>query len=72
MLCRAAEQNPSIFRKEGLLAIDDVIYAYLRFAIQYDNHVINTKYCIQQMLGSQQHIAKGGKFLSTVEMKDLW
>jgi tRNA-dihydrouridine synthase 2 len=31
MIARAAQWNTSVFRKEGLLPIDDVIKAYLKY-----------------------------------------
>ena len=54
MLARVAEHNVSIFRENGLLPLDDVIRAYLKIAVYYDNHMTNSKYCVQQMLGSLQ------------------
>ncbi|RWS03170.1 tRNA-dihydrouridine(20) synthase-like [NAD(P)+], partial [Dinothrombium tinctorium] len=72
MLSRAAEHNCSIFRKEGLLPLDTVICSYLQYAVKYDNHVSNTKYCIQQMLGSLQETEKGRAFLSAQHLKEIW
>ncbi|GBL90265.1 hypothetical protein AVEN_137455-1, partial [Araneus ventricosus] len=44
-------------------------------AIEYDSNVWNTKYCIQQMLGSLQETERGKVLLSAQKMEiicDLW
>ena len=39
MVARSAMWNPSVFRKEGLLPLDDVIQEYLRFVIlSFEQH----------------------------------
>uniref|UniRef100_A0A8C6M7P4 Dihydrouridine synthase 2 n=2 Tax=Nothobranchius furzeri TaxID=105023 RepID=A0A8C6M7P4_NOTFU len=50
MLARAAMWNASVFRSQGLLPVETVMEEYLRYAVQYDNHAFNTKYCLCQML----------------------
>ncbi|XP_062316996.1 tRNA-dihydrouridine(20) synthase [NAD(P)+]-like [Osmerus eperlanus] len=50
MLARAAMWNPSVFRRQGMLAVEQVIEDYIKYAVRYDNHAFNTKYCICQML----------------------
>ncbi|XP_011474062.1 tRNA-dihydrouridine(20) synthase [NAD(P)+]-like isoform X2 [Oryzias latipes] len=50
MLARAAMWNASVFRSQGLLPLERVMQEYLKYAIQYDNHAFNTKYCLCQML----------------------
>uniref|UniRef100_A0A3Q2Y3E7 Dihydrouridine synthase 2 n=1 Tax=Hippocampus comes TaxID=109280 RepID=A0A3Q2Y3E7_HIPCM len=50
MLARAAMWNPSIFRSAGLLPLHDVMIQYLKYALRYDNHAFNSKYCLCQML----------------------
>ncbi|CAL1286356.1 unnamed protein product [Larinioides sclopetarius] len=75
MIARQAEWNCSIFRKNGKLPLDDVIEKYIRYAIEYDSNVWNTKYCIQQMLGSLQESERGKVLLSAQKMEiicDLW
>ncbi|RWS22532.1 tRNA-dihydrouridine(20) synthase-like [NAD(P)+] [Leptotrombidium deliense] len=71
MLSRAAENNCSIFRKEGIVPLDSIIPMYLKYAVKYDNHVANTKYCIQQMLGSLQETEKGRAFLSSQTLREI-
>ncbi|KAG8200865.1 hypothetical protein JTE90_015770 [Oedothorax gibbosus] len=75
MIARQAEWNCSIFRKEGKLPLDDVIVQFIKYSIEYDNNVWNTKYCIQQMLGSLQDTERGKILLSAQKMDiicDLW
>lgn len=50
MLARAAMWNPSVFSSQGLLPVEKVMEEYVKYAIQYDNHAFNTKYCLCQML----------------------
>lgn len=65
MISRAAMKNCSIFDPANKLKnIDDLIREYLKLAIKYDNNAINTKYCILQMLGSQQESTIGKLLLS--------
>lgn len=71
MLARAAEWNCSIFRKEGKLPIDDVIVAYLYYAIDYNNPAGNTKYCVQNMLRDLQETPRGKKFLEAQTLEQI-
>ncbi|XP_012586240.1 PREDICTED: tRNA-dihydrouridine(20) synthase [NAD(P)+]-like isoform X2 [Condylura cristata] len=59
MLARAAMWNPSIFLKEGLRPLEEVMQKYIRYAVQYDNHYTNTKYCLCQMLREQLESPQG-------------
>lgn len=63
MIARAAQLNVTIFRKEGLLPIFDVIKKYLKLCVDYDNPQSNTKYCVQSMLKELQETPLGKKFL---------
>uniref|UniRef100_W5LEF3 Dihydrouridine synthase 2 n=1 Tax=Astyanax mexicanus TaxID=7994 RepID=W5LEF3_ASTMX len=66
MLARAAMWNPSIFRSQGALPVDEAIEEYIKYAVRYDNNTFNTKYCVCQMLkdrvespmGKQLHAAQ--------------
>lgn len=65
MVARAAEQNCSIFAKDAeRMDTDSLIKMYLKLAIDFDNNAINTKYCIQRMLGALQESEKGKGVLS--------
>ncbi|XP_049928451.1 tRNA-dihydrouridine(20) synthase [NAD(P)+]-like [Epinephelus moara] len=74
MLARAAMWNPSVFRSKGLLPVETVMEEYLKYAIRYDNHVFNTKYCLCQMLrdkvespqGKQLHASQTNAEISEV------
>ncbi|XP_045894136.1 tRNA-dihydrouridine(20) synthase [NAD(P)+]-like isoform X1 [Micropterus dolomieu] len=50
MLARAAMWNASVFSNRGPLPLEKVMEDYLKYAIRYDNHVFNSKYCLCQML----------------------
>ncbi|XP_064191914.1 tRNA-dihydrouridine(20) synthase [NAD(P)+]-like [Anguilla rostrata] len=68
MLARAAMWNPSVFRSQGALSLERVMEDYIRYAVRYDNHPSNTKYCLCQMLrdrvesplGKRLHAAQTG------------
>lgn len=72
MIARAAEWNCSIFRKEGMLPLDEVITEYLKLAIEYDNSPSNSKYCIQNMLRELQETPRGKKFLACQTLEQIW
>ncbi|KAM8776606.1 tRNA-dihydrouridine(20) synthase [NAD(P)+]-like isoform 2-T4 [Rhynchonycteris naso] len=59
MVARAAMWNPSIFLKEGLRPLEEVMQKYIQYAVQYDNHYTNTKYCLCQMLREQLESPQG-------------
>lgn len=72
MIARAAQYNPSIFRVGGKLLLDEVIKAYLKYAVLYDNCFPNTKYCIQSMLRDLQDSPRGKTFLETQNLEQIW
>uniref|UniRef100_A0A2P2I822 tRNA-dihydrouridine(20) synthase (NAD(P)+)-like n=1 Tax=Hirondellea gigas TaxID=1518452 RepID=A0A2P2I822_9CRUS len=75
MIARAAMWNCSILRREGKLPIDDVIRAYLRHCIRYDNPFTYTKYAVQNMLRDLQESPRGKAFLETqtlLEIAKIW
>lgn len=72
MLARAAEWNVSIFRKEGILPLDDVIKKYLVLSVDYDNNGSNTKYCVQNMLRELQETPRGKTFLEAQTLEQIW
>lgn len=72
MLARASESNPSIFRKEGLLPLDQVIRSFLRYSILYDNHVANVKYVIQHMMSSLQASDQGQRLINAAELRPIF
>ena len=72
MLARAAQWNCSIFKKDGLVPLDQVIVSYLKYTIDYDNVFSNTKYCIQCMLRDQQETAVGKRLLEAKTVEEIW
>ncbi|XP_034251715.1 tRNA-dihydrouridine(20) synthase [NAD(P)+]-like [Thrips palmi] len=71
MVARAAEWNVSIFRKEGLLPLDDVIKKYLTLSVDYDNNGSNSKYCVQNMLRELQETPRGKVFLEAQTLEQI-
>ncbi|XP_048461638.1 tRNA-dihydrouridine(20) synthase [NAD(P)+]-like isoform X4 [Rhincodon typus] len=71
MVARAAMWNPSIFRKEGLLPTETVLKEYLTYAIKYDSHYSNTKYCLCQMLREKLESAQGKKLHAAQSNKEI-
>jgi len=71
MIARAAMWNCSIFRKTGVLSLDDAIVDYLKYAVTYDNHPLNSKYCVQQMLQDLQETDRGRALLSSKTLLDI-
>ena len=71
MVARAAQWNCSVFRPSGKLPVDEVITAYLKYAIDYDNVYINTKYCVQMMLRDLQDSVKGKQMLGAQNGEEI-
>lgn len=76
MIARFAQKNVSIFRKEGLIPINQLVPEYLKLCIDYDNSVENTKYAIQKI-----HKYNGDKierkkfsreFENSTELSQIW
>lgn len=71
MLARAAMWNPSIFRKEGLLPVQDVAKEYVKLAIDYDSYPTNLKYVLCKMLGDTTRDEIGRKVQSARDFQDI-
>jgi len=71
MIARAAQWNCSVFRKEGKLPLDEVITAYLKYVVDYDNTFTNTKYCIQMMLRELQETPRGRRVLDSKHIDEI-
>ena len=73
MLARAAMWNCSIFRKDGMLPLHDVIRDYLRLCVDFDNQATNVKYVIQNMIGELQSETSWGRtFLDALTLEEIW
>uniref|UniRef100_A0A2C9L861 DUS-like FMN-binding domain-containing protein n=1 Tax=Biomphalaria glabrata TaxID=6526 RepID=A0A2C9L861_BIOGL len=76
MLARAAMWNCSVFRRDGPLPFIDVLKSYLRYAFLYDNNVMNTKYCVLQIIHDKMtEIPEADLSLSAKslqEFADIW
>lgn len=71
MIARAAQWNSSVFRPMGKLPLDEVIDAYLRLCIEYDNVFTNTKYCVQMMLRDLQETPRGKRLLNSKTPEEI-
>ncbi|KFP98222.1 tRNA-dihydrouridine(20) synthase [NAD(P)+]-like, partial [Haliaeetus albicilla] len=71
MIARAAMWNPSIFRKEGLFPLKEVMQDYIKYAVRYDNHYTNTKYCLCQMLREQLETTQGKKLHAAQSTQEI-
>ncbi|KAK1888365.1 tRNA-dihydrouridine(20) synthase [NAD(P)+]-like [Dissostichus eleginoides] len=59
MLARAAMWNVSVFSPSGPFPLEKVMEDYLKYAIRYENHAFNTKYCLCQMLRDKVESPQG-------------
>ncbi|XP_033209620.1 tRNA-dihydrouridine(20) synthase [NAD(P)+]-like [Belonocnema kinseyi] len=71
MIARTAEWNCSIFRKKGLLPMEEVIKSYLKLAVDFDNAPTNSKYCVQNILRDLQDSPLGRRFLDTQTLEQI-
>uniref|UniRef100_H2YFU7 DRBM domain-containing protein n=1 Tax=Ciona savignyi TaxID=51511 RepID=H2YFU7_CIOSA len=71
MVARSAQYNCSVFRKEGPLPVEDVIKEYLKIAIQYDNHYINCKFCVLEMMHDIQETKAGRMVRSALSLHEI-
>ncbi|XP_043841244.1 tRNA-dihydrouridine(20) synthase [NAD(P)+]-like isoform X2 [Dromiciops gliroides] len=72
MVGRAAMWNPSIFRKEGLQPLEKIMQEYIKYAVRYENHYTNTKYCLCQMLREQLETPQGKKLHAAQSSQEIW
>ncbi|XP_068058858.1 tRNA-dihydrouridine(20) synthase [NAD(P)+]-like isoform X2 [Anomalospiza imberbis] len=71
MIARAAMWNPSVFRKEGFCPLKDVMQDYIKYAVRYENHYTNTKYCLCQMLREQLETTQGKKLHAAQSTQEI-
>ncbi|XP_028813492.1 tRNA-dihydrouridine(20) synthase [NAD(P)+]-like isoform X2 [Denticeps clupeoides] len=71
MLARAAMWNPSIFCSKGAVSVDQAMEAYIKYAVRYDNHAFNTKYCLCQMLRDRVESAMGKQLHAAQTNQDI-
>jgi len=70
MLARGAQDNVSIFRKEGLLAINEVAINYLFKALEKGNVFQNSKYTLLQMYKALMHKRPEGGLIQNAKSYD--
>lgn len=71
MIARAAQWNCSIFRKDGPLKISDVARDYIKYAVLYDSHYANTKYCVLQILREDMDMKEGQETLAVMSLEEI-
>ena len=71
MVARAAQWNPSVFRKEGLLPVEDVLKEVMKIAIDYDNEFVNTKYIVCKMIREVCKNEVGIKLAASRDIEDI-
>ncbi|XP_074645438.1 tRNA-dihydrouridine(20) synthase [NAD(P)+]-like [Tubulanus polymorphus] len=71
MIARAAQWNTSIFRKEGMLPVVDVIKSYLKLAIKLDNAFCNIKYNVQQLYHQNMESPDGYALMHSSDIRDI-
>jgi len=72
MIARSIQGNCSVLCSTGKLPLDDVIVAFLKYAIKYDNAPANTKYCVQNMLKELQETPRGKRLLEAQTLEQIW
>ncbi|OUM56222.1 hypothetical protein PIROE2DRAFT_49838, partial [Piromyces sp. E2] len=71
MIARAAQSNPSIFRREGLLPKLDIVKEYSRLCARYDMPYQNAKYSLLCIWGDHQDKI-GFSLVKSKSVLDIW
>lgn len=72
MIGLAAQKNVSIFRKEGLIPVDEVAHEYLKLSVDYDESVVNVKYFLEKLYKANGKRVRKLKFAKDFDdAKDL-
>lgn len=66
MIARAAENNPSVFRPEGILPWREVADEYLRIAVSIGHYMANTKFVLSQIVNGKDEMYQRITQLKTV------
>ncbi|KAG8437786.1 hypothetical protein GDO86_008479 [Hymenochirus boettgeri] len=71
MIARAAMWNPSVFRSTGVLPLENVMRDYIAYAVRYDNHYTNTKYCLCQMMRDHLESSLGKRLQAAQSTQEI-
>jgi len=71
MVARAAQWNPSVFRKDGPLPVYTCVRDYLSIAMNHDGRFENCKYCVMQMMHQKMDTPDGQKLLRCKTMEEM-
>jgi tRNA-dihydrouridine synthase 2 len=69
MIARAAQRNPSVFRRQGELPIEKVIEKYVRYSVQYDMPYQNVKFVVAPMISSHK---KRSEVTRSKSLQEIW
>ncbi len=72
MLARCAMWNCSVFRKEGIISLDDVIKRYLEISLETNTSFFSVKYAVQQMLHNELESDRGKTVLSSLNPHEIY
>ncbi|RNA20300.1 tRNA-dihydrouridine(20) synthase [NAD(P)+]-like [Brachionus plicatilis] len=72
MIARAGMWNCSVFRREGVLPIDDVVKRFLEISLEVDNYFFSVKYAVQQMLHEELASERGAAVLGSLAGEELY
>jgi tRNA-dihydrouridine synthase 2 len=70
MFARTVISNPSVFRENGLLPIEDVVEKYVKYALRYEIKYQNTKYVLSSLYPDLQD-ERGQKIRSARSFKEI-
>jgi len=73
MIARAAQWNVSVFRKEGLLPLDDIMIRYIKKAVDFESAFSLTKFTVMEMLANVRQLPseRGQKITHCRSMSEL-
>lgn len=76
MIGLAAQKNVSIFRKEGLIPVDEVAREYLKLSVDYDESFVNVKYFLEKLYrANRKKVRKlefAEKFDDAKDLAGIW
>lgn len=70
MIARAAEANPSCFNSKGQIPWNEIIREYFEYCKKFDNHVVNTKFCLARMIPGKSQLYQKVAQSKTMEQID--
>lgn len=76
MIGIAAQRNVSIFRKEGLIPVDELAREYLKLSVDYDESFLNVKYFLEKLYKANgkrvRKLEFAKEFDNAKNLADIW